>query len=119
MALVFVLLVGAAAASGAVESYVVDTLLLGVGAAGTAAAVVWGDAWGAVVTVVDQALGAADDRVNDLLFRQVFSKNKKKEACAKYASPVAEEYQAGVDARGACCSVRRAPFFFSRALFGI
>ena len=76
MALVFVLFVGAAAASGAVESYVVDTLLLGVGVAGAAAAVLWGDAWGAVVTMVGHALGVADDRVNDLLFRQVFQEKR-------------------------------------------
>lgn len=69
----FVLCVGAAAASGTVESYVVDTLLLGVGVAATAAALLWGEAWSAVVTLVGHALVAADDRVNDLLFRQVFS----------------------------------------------
>ena len=113
------LLAGAAAASGAVESYVVDTLLLGVGAAGTAAAVVWGDAWGAVVTVVGQALGAADDRVNDLLFRQVFFKTQRRRRAPKPRRPWSRDTRLAKTPLAHAAEFKEHLFFFNRALFGI
>lgn len=70
-ALILVLCVGAAVAGGFLNSTTGDTLLLGIGVAGVAAALVWGDAIGAVATLAGQALFVADDRVNGVLFRQV------------------------------------------------
>lgn len=71
VALILVLCIGAAGAGGAVGPNVVDTFLLAVGLAGMAAALLWGRVVGAVVALVGQMLAAADDRVTDLLFRQV------------------------------------------------
>lgn len=70
-ALILVLCIGASGAGGAVGVNVVDTFLLAVGLVGIAAALVWGKVIGAVVALVGQNLAAVDDRVNDLLFRQV------------------------------------------------
>lgn len=70
-ALILVLCIGAAGAGGTVGTYVVDAFLLVVGVAGISAALVWGEVIGAAVLLVGQGLAAADDRVNDLLFRQV------------------------------------------------
>lgn len=71
IALILVLCIGAAGAGGAVGPSVVDTFLLAVGLVGMAAALLWGQVIGAVVSLVGQTLAAADDRVADLLFRQV------------------------------------------------
>ncbi|CAM9850704.1 unnamed protein product, partial [Hapterophycus canaliculatus] len=70
-ALILVLAIGAAGASGAVTYQVVDGFLLAVGLAGIAGALLWGEVVGGVFAFVGQVLAAADDRVNDLLFRQV------------------------------------------------
>lgn len=70
-ALILVLIIGAAGAGGVLPYYVVDTFLLAVGLAGIAAALLWGEVVGAVLALVGHMLAAADDRVNDLLFRQV------------------------------------------------
>ncbi|CAM9176550.1 unnamed protein product, partial [Scytosiphon promiscuus] len=70
-ALIFVLIIGAAGAGGALAHYVVEVFLLAVGLAGIAAALLWGEVVGAVLVLLGQMLAAADDRVNDLLFRQV------------------------------------------------
>lgn len=71
--LVLILLqcVGAAVASGFVGATVADTLLFAIGAASILTALAWGDAIGAVVALVGQTLSIADERVTDLLFRQV------------------------------------------------
>ena len=71
VALILVLCVGAAGAGGALGSGVVDTFLLLVGVVGMAAALVWGQVVEALTSLVGQTLAAADDRVTDLLFRQV------------------------------------------------
>ncbi len=71
VALVLVLCIGAAGAGGALGPGTVDTLLLAVGVVGMAAALVWGQVVGAAASLVGQPLAAADDRVTDLLFRQV------------------------------------------------
>lgn len=74
MALIFVLYIGAAVASGAIGQTVADTFLLGAGIAGIVLVLLWGDAVGAVVLLVEQMLTAADDKVSDVLFRQVTQK---------------------------------------------
>lgn len=71
VALILVLCIGAAGAGGSLGPGVVDTFLLVVGVVGITAAVVWGQVVGAIVSLVGQTLAAADDRVTDLLFRQV------------------------------------------------
>lgn len=71
VALILVLCIGAGGAGGTVGPDVVDTFLLVVGLAGMAAALLWGQVIGAGMSLVGQTLAAADDRVTDLLFRQV------------------------------------------------
>lgn len=71
IALILVLCIGAAGAGGAVGPSVVDTFLLAVGVVGMAAALLWGQVIAAAMSMVGQMLAAADDRVTDLLFRQV------------------------------------------------
>lgn len=70
-ALILVLIIGAAGAGGSLTSYLVDFFLLAVGLVGIAAALLWGEVVGGVLALIGQILAAADDRVNDLLFRQV------------------------------------------------
>ncbi|CBJ33045.1 Hypothetical leucine rich repeat protein [Ectocarpus siliculosus] len=72
VALILVLCIGAAGAGGAVPKYVVDTFLLAVGLAGIAAALVLGEVVRGAMVFVGKTLAAADERVNDLLFRQIF-----------------------------------------------
>lgn len=69
--LIIVLFVGAAGAGGFLPQTVADAFLLAIGVAGMVVALLWGDAVGAAATVVRKMLTLADDRVNDLLFRQV------------------------------------------------
>ncbi|CAB1099841.1 unnamed protein product [Ectocarpus sp. CCAP 1310/34] len=71
VALILVLCIGAAGAGGAVPQYVVDVFLLAVGLAGIAAALVLGEVVRGAMVFVGKTLAAADERVNDLLFRQV------------------------------------------------
>lgn len=66
------LCVGAAASSGVAGQTVAEAFLLGIGVAGMSAALLLGNAVGAIVTLVGQAISVADERVNDVLFRQVF-----------------------------------------------
>ncbi|CAM9215524.1 unnamed protein product, partial [Ectocarpus sp. 13 AM-2016] len=71
VALILVLCIGAAGAGGAVPQYVLDVFLLAVGLAGIAAAIVLGEVVRGAMVFVGKTLAAADERVNDLLFRQV------------------------------------------------
>eukprot|EP00903_Cladosiphon_okamuranus_P010991 g10380.t1 len=71
VALILVLCIGAAGAEGTIGPSVVDTFLLVLGVFAMAAALLWGQVIGAAVSMVGQMLATADDRVTDLLFRQV------------------------------------------------
>lgn len=48
-----------------------DTFLLGVGVVGILSTLYWADALGMIGALLINTIGAADNRVNDLLFRQV------------------------------------------------
>lgn len=71
VALILVLCIGAAGAGGNMGPNVVDTFLLAVGLAGMVAVLLWGQVVSAAMSLVGQMLAAADDRVTDLLFRQI------------------------------------------------